>query len=285
MSEPALTRWRIALRYLNPRNWWWPTEWWRRAALVLLYVLVPLMAVDFFFPPPLTRFQEVSGVVMDRRGAVLRVFPVEDGKWRMRAHVEELDPDFVSALMAYEDKRFMSHGGVDFAALTRAAGSLAITGRIVSGGSTITMQTARLLEPRPRNIGAKLIEAFRAWMQELQERTIAELNGKHFDIQEPVQRVEAMIAPVSWCACSLRQSAERSTCSWRNDGKPQLRAKDFSRMRSWAIATLSARGVTTQCPARNSSDAAGTFSNSVVTATHKAASSDSADTSSYGATI
>lgn len=74
MSEPALPRWRIALRYLNPRNWWWPTEWWRRAALVLLYVLVPLMAVDFFFPPPLTRFQEVSGVVMDRRGAVLRVF-------------------------------------------------------------------------------------------------------------------------------------------------------------------------------------------------------------------
>jgi len=166
MSEAALPRWRTALRSLNPRNWWWPAEWWRKAALVVLYVLLPLMAVDFLFPPPLKRFQEVSGVVMDRRGAVLRVFPVDDGKWRMRAHVEELDPDFVSALMAYEDKRFMSHGGVDFAALTRAAGSLVTAGRIVSGGSTITMQTARLLEPRPRNIGAKLIEAFRAWQLE-----------------------------------------------------------------------------------------------------------------------
>lgn len=166
MSEAALPRWRSALRYLNPRNWWWPTEWWRKLALVVLYVLLPLMAVDFFFPPPLKRFQEVSGVVMDRRGAVLRVFPVDDGKWRMRAHVEELDPDFVSALMAYEDKRFMSHGGVDFAALTRAAVSLVSSGRIVSGGSTITMQTARLLEPRPRNIGAKMIEAFRAWQLE-----------------------------------------------------------------------------------------------------------------------
>lgn len=107
-----------------------------------------------FFPLPLKRFQEVSGVVMDRRGAVLRVFPVDDGKWRMRAHVEELDPDFISALMAYEDKRFMSHGGVDFAALTRAAGSLVTSGRL-PGGSTITMQTARLLEPRPRAISAR----------------------------------------------------------------------------------------------------------------------------------
>ncbi|MDP3492669.1 MAG: penicillin-binding protein 1C, partial [Hyphomonadaceae bacterium] len=155
-----------AARYLNPRNWWWPAEWWRRVALVTLYVLLPLMAVDFFFPPPLKRFQEVSGVVMDRRGAVLRVFPVEDGKWRLRAHVEELDPDFIEALKAYEDKRFFEHGGVDFAALTRAAASLATSGRIVSGGSTITMQTARLLEPRPRNIGSKIVEAFRAWQLE-----------------------------------------------------------------------------------------------------------------------
>ncbi len=166
MSESVKPRWRAAIRYLNPRNWWWPTEWWRKTALVVLYVLVPLMALDFFFPPPLTRFREVSGVVMDRRGAVLRVFPVDDGKWRMRAHVEELDPDFVSALMAYEDKRFMDHGGVDFAALTRAAGSLVTSGRIVSGGSTITMQTARLLEPRPRNIGSKIIESVRAWQLE-----------------------------------------------------------------------------------------------------------------------
>jgi len=166
MSEPVKPRWRAALHYLNPRNWWWPAEWWRKAALVTLYVLLPLMAVDFFFPPPLARFQEVSGVVMDRRGAVLRVFPVDDGKWRMRAHVEELDPDFIEALKAYEDKRFFEHGGVDFAALTRAAASLATSGRIVSGGSTITMQTARLLEPRPRNIGSKVIEAFRAWQLE-----------------------------------------------------------------------------------------------------------------------
>lgn len=166
MSEPVRPRWRAAVSYLNPRNWWWPAEWWRKAALVTLYVLLPLLALDALFPPPLTRFNEVSGVVMDRRGAVLRVFPVDDGKWRLRAHVEELDPDFVSSLMAYEDKRFMSHGGVDFAAMVRATGSLVTSGRIVSGGSTITMQTARLLEPRPRNVMSKVIESIRAWQLE-----------------------------------------------------------------------------------------------------------------------
>jgi hypothetical protein len=69
------------------------------------------LALDFFFPPPLDRANRFSAVVMDRRGAVLRVFPVEDGKWRMRAHVEKLDPDFIDALLAYEDKHFRGHGG------------------------------------------------------------------------------------------------------------------------------------------------------------------------------
>lgn len=169
MGEPSdgLRR-QVLARLLDPGRWslWWPEEWHRRIALVVLYILVPVLLVDVIFPPPLSRFEHVSGVVMDRRGAVLRVFPVEDGKWRMRAHLNELDPDFVASLLAYEDKRFWTHGGVDLAALTRATISLVGSGHIVSGGSTITMQTARLLEPRPRNILSKIIEAFRAWQIE-----------------------------------------------------------------------------------------------------------------------
>jgi len=168
-------------KLLPPKGWrfrlWWPPEWWRRVALVVLYVLAPVVVIDWVFPPPLHRGDVVSGVVMDRRGAVMRVFPVEDGKWRMRAHLDAIDPDFIEALLAYEDKRFMSHGGVDVLALGRAAGSLASAGRVVSGGSTITMQTARLLEPRPRNIVSKAIEAFRAWQLEkrLSKEKILEL--------------------------------------------------------------------------------------------------------------
>lgn len=156
---------------------WWPQEWWRKAALVCLYVLLPVTALDWIFAPPLQRGEVVSGVVMDRRGAVMRVFPVEDGRWRLRAHLKDIDPDFVEALLAYEDKRFYEHGGVDFLALGRAAASLASAGRIVSGGSTITMQTARLLEPRPRNVVSKIIEVIRAWQLEsrLSKEEILEL--------------------------------------------------------------------------------------------------------------
>lgn len=157
-------------RFKLPEGWrlrfWWPEEWWRKAALVTLYVLAPVLLIDLLFPPPIHRGDVISGVVMDRRGSVMRIFPVEDGKWRMRAHLDQIDPDFIEALLAYEDKRFRDHGGVDFLALARASGSMVSAGQVVSGGSTITMQTARLLEPRPRNIFSKAIEAFRAWQLE-----------------------------------------------------------------------------------------------------------------------
>ncbi|MDR2213731.1 MAG: penicillin-binding protein 1C [Pseudomonadales bacterium] len=149
-------KWRAAL---------WRARSWRVALFVLaLCASVPLL--DHLFPPPLQRAQTVSAVVLDRHGVVLRVFPVEDGKWRLKAHIEQIDPAFIEALLAYEDKRFRAHGGVDFLALGRAGLSLLTSGRIVSGGSTITMQTARLLEPRRRTLGAKIVESLRAWQLE-----------------------------------------------------------------------------------------------------------------------
>ena len=151
---------------LGKRRIGWPEEWWRRAACIALLVLIPVMLLDLLFPPPLSRLKNTSAVITDRRGAVLRVFPVDDGKWRIRADLDRIDPDFIKALLAYEDKRFHSHLGVDFLAMGRAAASFASAGRIVSGGSTITMQTARLLEPRARTIGAKIIESVRAYQLE-----------------------------------------------------------------------------------------------------------------------
>ena len=71
-------------------------------------------------------------------------------------------------LKAYEDQRFDDHWGVDPFAMVRAALQFAGAGRIVSGGSTLTMQAARLLEPRPRGIGTKLFQMVRAL--QLEER-------------------------------------------------------------------------------------------------------------------
>ena len=101
-------------------------------------------------------------MVLDHRGAWLRALPVEDGRWRVRADLQRTDPTFQKRLIAVEDARFYGHLGVDLLALVRAVGSAAVHGRATSGASTLTMQTARLLEPRPRNLSSKLIEMVRA---------------------------------------------------------------------------------------------------------------------------
>ncbi|MCL6441419.1 MAG: transglycosylase domain-containing protein, partial [Thermoleophilum sp.] len=79
---------------------------------------------------------------------LLRPYATPDGRWRLPATVQDVDPRYLDLLIAYEDKRFRRHHGVDPLAVVRAAMQLITHGRIVSGGSTITMQVARLLEPR-----------------------------------------------------------------------------------------------------------------------------------------
>ena len=114
-------------------------------------------------PVPTGADLEVSKVVLDRDGKLLRAYATQEGRWRLPAKVEDVDPRFLKLLFAYEDKRFYEHPGVDPLALGRAAVQLADNRQIVSGGSTLTMQVARLLEPRrERSIGAKLRQVVRA---------------------------------------------------------------------------------------------------------------------------
>ena len=124
------------------------------------------MILDRLFPPDLSRLSDLSQLVEDKDGAVLRAFIARDGSWRLPVAVDEVDPRFRRMLLAYEDKRFESHWGVDPLAVARAFGQLVTRGHVVSGASTLTMQTARLLEPRPRTLGAKLIEMARGFQLE-----------------------------------------------------------------------------------------------------------------------
>ena len=94
--------------------------------------------------PPLA--PEVSPVALAADGRLLRAWQVEDGLWRLPVTPDEVDPAYLRLLVAMEDRRFASHPGVDPLALLRAAGQAVASGRIVSGGSTLTMQVARLLE-------------------------------------------------------------------------------------------------------------------------------------------
>jgi penicillin-binding protein 1C len=114
-------------------------------------------------PVPLGNHLEYSREVLGRNGHLLRAFSTSEGRWRLKATVEDVDPRFFKLLFAYEDKRFRTHLGVDLLAMVRAAFQLVANGHIVSGGSTLTMQVARLLEPREhRTFGAKLRQVTRA---------------------------------------------------------------------------------------------------------------------------
>ena len=134
----------------------------KRWATALLVVLLAVFSLDAFLPPPLSRVRDVSPVVVDRRGEWLMAFTTRQGAWRLEARLDEIDPEFQRRLIAIEDERFWFHPGVDPIALTRASFAYARAGRVTQGGSTITMQLARLLEPRPRTIQSKLVEILRA---------------------------------------------------------------------------------------------------------------------------
>ncbi len=89
---------------------------------------------------------ETGVEVRDRNGELLRAYQVEDGRWRLDASLATTDPRFVEMLIRYEDKRFYQHSGVDLIAMLRAIGQAVRHGEVISGGSTLTMQVARLLE-------------------------------------------------------------------------------------------------------------------------------------------
>ncbi|EKF41927.1 penicillin-binding protein 1C [Nitratireductor indicus C115] len=137
---------------------------------------VALDRLDKAYPPPLAKLS-LSQEVIDRDGALLRAYAAPDGRWRLQARIDTLDPQFLAMLVAYEDKRFWSHSGVDLRAIARAAFQLATSGHIVSGASTLSMQLARLIEPREeRSFGAKLRQMARALQIErrLSKREILE---------------------------------------------------------------------------------------------------------------
>jgi penicillin-binding protein 1C len=142
-------------------------RWKLVAALAAGVLLLVAGACAFWIyslgPVPLGTRLEFSTAVVDRSGRLLRPYATTEGRWRLPAQADGVDPRYLSLLIAYEDKRFRDHAGVDPAALLRAAGQIVARRHIVSGGSTLTMQVARLLEPRSeRSLGAKLRQIVRA---------------------------------------------------------------------------------------------------------------------------
>ena len=134
--------------------------------VVILAAAAPLAwrRYEASLPPlDLTAARAASVEVQDRDGRLLRAFAMKDGRWRLTTTTHDVDPRYLAMLVGYEDSRFYGHHGVDFRAGARAAWQMATHGRVISGASTLTMQVARLLEPREtRDAAAKLRQIARA---------------------------------------------------------------------------------------------------------------------------
>ncbi|WP_354141404.1 penicillin-binding protein 1C [Bradyrhizobium sp. LB11.1] len=135
------------------------------AALTFILAIIGFVAWVYSLGPlPLDQARRVSTTVVDRNGKLLRAYAMADGRWRLPVEAKaNVDPTYLKLLFAYEDQRFYAHDGIDPLALGRAALQLSTRGHIVSGGSTISMQLARLMEPRrQRSLYAKLHQIVRA---------------------------------------------------------------------------------------------------------------------------
>jgi len=152
------------------RKWTWdPVRRWGVATglalAVALFCSQLKISHDFQSLTPLPKVEDLalSSVVLDRDDRLLRAFTSADDKWRLPVDLDAIDPLYFQMLLAFEDKRFYEHGGIDLAAIVRSGLQSVRHGRIVSGGSTLTMQVARLLDERPtKSLTRKYEQVLRA---------------------------------------------------------------------------------------------------------------------------
>lgn len=129
---------------------------------LLLLALLPVVA-NLLFPVPMGKLHPLSStVVLDKDGQLLRAYLAPDEMWRICVTNADISPALKQVVLAYEDRWFYRHPGINPKSIIRAAIANLRAGRVVQGGSTITMQVARLMEPKERTISGKLIELFRA---------------------------------------------------------------------------------------------------------------------------
>ena len=137
----------------------------RRLGIIILVLVLLFFILNWLFPLP--DKIEYSTIVTDNKGEVVNAYLTSDQKWRMKTELDEISPLLRKTIVAKEDRYFYAHPGVNPFAVTRAMLKNIFRMKRTSGASTITMQVARALEPRKRNMISKIIEMFRAFQLEL----------------------------------------------------------------------------------------------------------------------
>jgi penicillin-binding protein 1C len=185
---------------------------------LIAFALRPLHARDFAGGADALAFE-------DRAGLLLGIVLARDSEHAVRVPLENVSPLFIRAIIATEDARFAAHAGVDDLALARAAGEALRRGRIVSGGSTITMQLARLRYGLPHTLPGKLAELELALRIErgMSKREILAAYVNRLPMGGNLTGVEAGArAPKPSRSCrAARGSSQRRTCSFGSRAAPR----------------------------------------------------------------
>ena len=228
--------------------------WGRRLELALAALLTLLLGLDLALPPPIPA-PDRGTVIAARDGTPLRTYPSADGVWRQPVTPDEVSPLYLEALLNYEDRWFHWHPGVNPAALARAAWQWARHGEVVSGGSTLSMQVARILEPpepgQARTLRAKLRQMLRAVQLEmrLSKREILTLYLNHAPMGGIVEGVEMASRAylgkssryLSHAEAALLAALPQAPSRLRPDRAPQraqaVRDKVLDRMQTFGVWT------------------------------------------------
>lgn len=131
---------------------------WLGGGVVLLCAL--LWLADTVDPLPLPK-DDMARVVLAQDGTPLWRFADHNGVWRYPVQIDQVSPYYIEALLGYEDRWFYQHPGINPLSIARAAWQNLKGGRVVSGGSTLSMQVARLLDAHPRTLRGKLRQLWR----------------------------------------------------------------------------------------------------------------------------
>ncbi|WP_026317653.1 penicillin-binding protein 1C [Algicola sagamiensis] len=152
----------------------------RRFILLCLCFILGLKGIDLIFPIHAEN-KRFAQVVTDQHQRPMRAFADTQGVWRYQVSIQDVSPLYIQALLTYEDRWFWYHPGVNPLSLARATWQNIRNQTVISGGSTITMQVARMLYPYPRSYGGKFKQILRALQLEwhLSKTEILELYLNH----------------------------------------------------------------------------------------------------------
>ena len=145
-------------------HWLFHKKWIRLSIYLSGGILSAFLLLNVIFPLRINL--HYSQIVTASDGSVLHAFLSSDDKWRMKTELPEITPTLKKAIIYKEDKYFYYHPGVNPVAILRAAVNNLLQSKKTSGASTITMQVARMLEPKSRTYANKTVEIFRAFQLE-----------------------------------------------------------------------------------------------------------------------